>query len=503
MGKPPILISWIGATDLKACEQGDKDGPGPIANAVTTQAYKEVALLSDYPEGRTRPFLEWLQKKTASPVTIRQVKLTDPTDFEEIYQAATAHVRAKQKEFGRDTPLTFHISPGTSQMGAVWIILSASKFPAELIKSSREHGVKKATLPFEIAADYIPDLLKQRDKELERLAAGLPSEAKEFRDIIHRSKEMRRVIHQAQRVAIRSIPVLIEGESGTGKELLARAIHQAGPRKDKPFIAVNCGAIPPELIESELFGHEKGAFTGAAATRKGHFESANGGTIFLDEIGELPPMAQVKLLRVLQEKEVTRLGSSRPTKLDVRIIAATNRSLITQTTEGAFREDLFYRLAVAIIKIPPLRDRAGDVSLLIDQLLKTVNKENQKDPAYENKKISAGAKNLMLRHPWPGNVRELLNTLHRAAVWSDGSTITEEDMKEALLQIPQRQPPGGIPDQAIENGIDLPNILAEIASHYLKLAMEKTYNNKTKAAKLLGLPSYQTLTNWLKKYGLE
>jgi transcriptional regulator with PAS, ATPase and Fis domain len=180
---------------------------------------------------------------------------------------------------------------------------------------------------------------------------------------------MKRVIALARRVAIRSIPVLIEGESGTGKELMARAIHQASPRAAKPFITVNCGAIPPELVESEFFGHRRGSFTGAVSDRKGHFERADGGTLFLDEIGELPKAIQVKLLRTLQEGEVTPVGSSEARKVDVRVVAATNRTLISEVAEGNFREDLFYRLAVAIIKLPPLRERAGDLSLLIDALL--------------------------------------------------------------------------------------------------------------------------------------
>lgn len=370
-----LLICWIGATDLKSCESGEENGPGPIANAVTAEDYKEIALINDYQKDRAERYVEWLKDKTTSPISLRCVKLNDPTDFEGIYKAASELILDKQKEHGKDIPLTFHLSPGTSQMSAVWIILSASKFRAELIKSSREHGVQTANLPFEISADYIPDLLRQRDKELEKLASGVPSEAQEFKDIIHRSNEMQRVIHKAQRVAIRSIPVLIEGESGTGKELLARAIHIASPRKNKPFLAINCGAISPELIESELFGHKKGAFTGATNTRLGHFESANGGTLFLDEISDLPLLAQVKLLRVMQEKEITRIGTSNPIAIDTRIIVATNKSLLEMTTEGTFREDLFYRLAVAIIKLPPLRKREGDIGLLVDSLLKVVNKE--------------------------------------------------------------------------------------------------------------------------------
>ena len=196
---------------------------------------------------------------------------------------------------------------------------------------------------------------------------------------------MAHLVERAQRVALRNVPVLLEGESGTGKELFARAIHRDSPRRDQPFIPVNCGAIPQALVESELFGHEKGTFTGANAQRKGHFESANGGTIFLDEIGELPKDMQVRLLRVLQEGEVVRLGASKPINVDVRIVAATNRTLIEEVGEGRFREDLFYRIAVAYLKLPPLRDRPGDLGLLIDHLIDQINRESEEQPGYRRK----------------------------------------------------------------------------------------------------------------------
>src|SRR5690606_4522319 len=200
-------------------------------------------------------------------------------------------------------------------------------FPAELVESSREHGLRTASVPFDISADFIPDLLREQDERLRQRSAAEPPDAPEFADIIHRSRVMARLVQRARRVAIRNVPVLIEGESGTGKEMLARAIHRASMRRERPFVPVNCGAIPDDLVESELFGHEKGAFTGANQARKGYFEAADGGTLFLDELGELPGPAQVKLLRVLQEGEVVRLGSTKAAKVDVRIVAATNRTL--------------------------------------------------------------------------------------------------------------------------------------------------------------------------------
>jgi transcriptional regulator with PAS, ATPase and Fis domain len=354
-------------------------------------------------------------------------------------------------------------------------------------------------VPFDISADFIPDLLRRPDDTLERLSAGLPPEAPEFSSIIHRSQGMQRVIARGRLIAPRSVPVLIEGESGTGKELVARAIHRASSRHKGPFVAVNCGAIPSELVESELFGHEKGAFTGADRIHIGYFEAATGGTLFLDEIGELAAPAQVKLLRVLQEDQVVRVGATKPIAIDVRIIAATNRSLTFEIQEGRFREDLFYRLAVAVLQLPPLRDRQGDLSLLIDRLLDQVNQESAEEPGYQKKVLSSGARNLMLAHSWPGNVRELLNTIRRAAIWSAGPSIRVEDMRDAILPATSRLSTE-ILNRPLGEGLKLPEILTMVARHYLNRAVEEARGNKTKAAELVGLPSYQTFTNWLKRY---
>ena len=307
-----ILICWLGATDLKAASQNEKVGLGPIGQAAIARSYDEIALISDYGKDRTSPYIAWLQEKSLSKITVHYESLSSPTNFGEIYQTASRIVSDKITEHGPSVSLTFHLSPGTPAMAAVWIILAKTRFPAELIESSLEHGVRTASVPFDMSAEFIPDLLRGPDKRLEKLSAGLPPEAPEFESIVHRSRIMNRVITKARHIAPRSVPVLIEGETGTGKELLARAIHEASPRKGKPFLAVNCGAIPSELIESELFGHEKGAFTGADKQKIGYFEAANTGTLFLDEIGELPIPAQSKILRALQEKEITRVGATQP-----------------------------------------------------------------------------------------------------------------------------------------------------------------------------------------------
>lgn len=497
-----VFVSWIGRTDLRARTEEETVGVGPIAQAVDVLAFDRIILLHDYPKAEIKPYAEWVRARTTAKVDLHFEPLSGPTNFGEIYKAAVRTVSEALQGQAKEIELSFHLSPGTPAMAAVWILLAKTRFPAELLESSRDHGVRTAEVPFDIAVDFLPDLLRERDERLRELSGAEPPEAPEFADIIYRSRVMDRLVQRARRVAVRNVPVLIEGESGTGKEMIARAIHRASTRNAASFLPVNCGAIPDELVESELFGHEKGAFTGANDQRKGYFEAANGGTLFLDELGELPGPAQVKLLRVIQEGEVVRLGSTKAAKVDVRIIAATNRTLTEEISAGRFREDLFYRLAVAVLNIPPLRDRAGDLGLLIDRLLQQVNEEAKVEPEFTHKKLSAGARNLMLSHPWPGNVRELLNTLRRAAIWSDNATITVEDAREALLPAgPARQTDAF--ERTLGGGFNLPDLLTEIARHYLGRAIDEASGNKTQAAELVGLPSYQTLTNWLKKYGVE
>jgi transcriptional regulator with GAF, ATPase, and Fis domain len=501
-----ILISWLGRTDLRAVNESEQVGVGPVAQALRTGRFDQLELICDCPAEAADSYLDWLRPQTQAAINRHLVVLPSPTDFDAIYRHArdVANAAMDPSASGGDSRLTFHLSPGTPAMAAVWIILAKTRFPAELIESSLQHGVRTVSVPFDLSADFLPDLLRRPDTELTRLTAGLPPAAPAFEAIVYESPVMQRVVARARRVALRSIPVLIEGESGTGKELLARAIHQSSPRQDSPFIVVNCGAIPSELIESELFGHEKGAFTGATSARKGVFEAADHGTLFLDEVGELPKSAQVRFLRALQEGEITRVGATNSITVDVRIVAATNRSLIREVGDGRFREDLFYRVAVAVINLPPLRDRGDDAALLLDRLLEQVNRESATEPGYEPKQLSVAARKLLLDHPWPGNVRELLNTLRRAAVWTPGPCIDAEDARDALLPSPATgSGQDAILARDVRRGIELNAIIEQVARHYLAQAMDVTGGNKARAAKLLGFGNATTLTNWLKKYGVE
>jgi len=505
---PRILACWLGMADIRA-SRGEtapptgRGGLGPIASAVEARDYSEIVILSDQTKATNSAYGSWLKARGGPPVRFVAAKLTSPTDFGEIHQAAVGVIGDLIAKHGDAAPLTLHLSPGTPAMAAVWILLAKTRFPAaELIESSPEAGVKTASVPFDISAEYLPDLLFRPDADLQRLSQGQPEGAPEFNDIIHRCVQMKELVQRAKRVAIRDVPVLILGESGTGKELFANAIHRSSHRRYKPFLAVNCGAIPSELVDAELFGHEKGAFTGADRARKGYFEEADGGTLFLDEIGELPQDAQVKLLRVLQEDEVRRVGGAAKTyKVDVRIIAATHRNLLEAIESNAFREDLFYRIAVGVLQIPPLRDRKGDLGLLIDGLLTQINAKAARQPDYVAKKLSPSARNLLLAHRWPGNVRELQNTLTRATIWSQGDTVSAQDMRESLLAVPPSRLRTA--DEPLGDGFQLTEFLGELERRYVERAWKESGKRVKVAAELLGFPNYQNFSDRMKKYGLR
>jgi DNA-binding NtrC family response regulator len=266
--------------------------------------------------------------------------------------------------------------------------------------------------------------------------------------IVGHSAAMRALTDLILKAAPHDCPVLIQGESGTGKELVARAIHSASRRASGPFIAVNCGAIPEALIEAQLFGHQKGSFTGATSDKRGYFEEASSGTIFLDEIGEMPLSAQVKLLRVLQEKEVVRLGATKPSKVNMRVVAATNRDLTIRIAEGQFRADLYYRLNVVTISLPPLRERRQDIPLLAANFLQKLQGDHQN---HQPIKIDQGALDLLASHDWPGNVRQLENAVQSLLVFAQGSTITAGDVARSL---------GGQSAQAVREEESRPAITA-------------------------------------------
>ena len=386
-------------------------------------------------------------------------------------------------------------------MAVIWIVLARTRFPAGLIQTTRDHGVQEVKFFTDVADAFLPEYLQRGGQRIEKLAAGPTGSATEFAAVVHRSQAVEHQIELARRMAAYEVPILILGETGTGKELFAEAVHKSSSRSGGPFVPVNCGAIAPELANSELFGHAKGAFTSAVRDHAGHFEAANGGTLFLDEIGDLPLDTQVRLLRVLQSKVVTRVGGQKPNPVDVRIVAATHRDLAAEVAAGQFREDLFHRLAVGILNLPPLRERGADVELLVDHFLAQINDEGTGKPEAIRKKLSRDAIKVLSAHPWPGNVRELYHTLMRAVIWSRGEMIDAADIRTALLPIPtdSRSPLR----RPLTQGFDLEELLDEVKSHYIGMALAKCGGKKTAAARLLGFSNHQTLGNWMKRLRID
>jgi DNA-binding NtrC family response regulator len=332
--------------------------------------------------------------------------------------------------------------------------------------------------------------LRARNDELQ----GLLNDRFKFEGVVGVSAAMRSVIEQSRLVAGTRASALIEGESGTGKELIARAIHFNSPRANGPFVPIHCAAIPETLLESELFGSEKGAFTGAIQRRIGHFESADGGTVFLDEVSEIPLDVQVKLLRVLEQREITRVGANRPTAIDIRLVAATNKNLETLVESGRFRQDLYYRLNVVRITLPPLRERAEDIPPLVRHFLEELCRQHQRPSL----RISAEALERITAFPWPGNIRELRNAIEQMVVFATGETIEVPNLPPAIRGTPSGAGTPASQPSILNGGLNL----GEVERQCILRALEQTGQNRTQAAACLGI-SRRTLQRRLKELGLE
>jgi len=362
------------------------------------------------------------------------------------------------------------------------VVLTATKTVSTAVEAMKRGAADYVTKPFELEALRIKvrQLLEHRrlEEEVERLREEV-EDRRRLCGLVGRSSVMHDVFRQVERVAKARASVLITGESGTGKELAARAIHELSPRATGPFIAINCGAIPHNLIESELFGHEKGAFTDAVERRIGRFEAASGGTLFLDEIGELDSPVQVKLLRALQERVIERLGSGRPIEVDVRVLAATNRDLERDVAEGRFRPDLFYRINVVPLAMPPLRERRDDIPLLVSHFLEQACRESGRQVRLAPETLDA-----LERYSWPGNVRELENALEHGLAMAEGEVIRPDDLPRAVGRAGEAEL---LRDQWRTGTLGFEEAVARFESQLLREALESHDWNQTRAASHLGI----------------
>ena len=363
----------------------------------------------------------------------------------------------------------------------------------EAMKAGAYDYVSKPFKPDEVVlvlrkAEERLRLSRENRRLRSELAAGFRIE-----NFIGSSPALQEMLRQVRKVAPTKTTVLLTGESGTGKELVARALHELSPRAAMPFVAVNCGAIPAELLESELFGHVRGAFTDASRDKKGLAAEADGGTLFLDEIGELPLALQVKLLRFLEDEQVRRVGDTRSERVDVRVVAATARDLARAVKEGQFREDLFYRLNVVNVRLPPLRERPDDVPALVEHFLAKYRRLRPEAPLTG---VSPQALEVLRSHRWPGNVRELEHAVERAVVLADGPLVQEDDLPDEVRAAPA--------PAALAPGRDLSvkRAFRSLEEQFIRAALDRTGGNRTRAAELLDL-SYRALLYKIKEYGIE
>jgi len=373
------------------------------------------------------------------------------------------------------------------------VVLTATKTVATAVEAMKRGAADYVTKPFEVDALRLKvrRFLEQRDleREVERLRDEVAARDR-LGALLGRSAPMQQLFRAVRRVAGSRASILVRGESGTGKELVARAIHELGPRRDAPFVAVNCAAIPETLMESELFGHERGAFTDAREARMGKFEAAGGGTLFLDEIGEISPAVQAKLLRVLQERTIERLGGGRPIEVDVRIVAATNRDLEAAVAAGEFRSDLYYRINVVPLEVPPLRARRDDIPLLVASFLERL----AADEGGPRRELSAEAWEALQRHDWPGNVRELENAIERATTLAEGPGIGLEDLPEEVRL-------AGLKAAVRAGQMPFDEAVSRFERDLLQEALERARWNQTRAAEHLGITRRQ-LKLKMDRYGL-
>jgi len=456
---------------------------------------KDKILVAD-DEQSMREFLEIMFKKEGYHVSLAPngeevLKLAE----KEIFDLVLLDIRMPRLDGISVLKKLKAISPET-----IVIMITAYASADTAIKAMKEGAYDYITKPFKVEEIklIIKNALEKKNLQQENiLLKQVVRDRYHFDNIIGQSSKMLTLYDLLEKVAPTKTNILITGESGTGKELVAKAIHYNSPRKDKPFVTLNCGAIPEPLIESELFGHMKGAFTDAIATKKGLFELADEGTIFLDEISELPLLMQVKLLRVLQDKEFKRVGGTEDIRVDVRIISATNRDLEEGVREKRFREDLFYRLNVIQIKIPPLREKREDIPLLTTHFLKKYSEELNKNMST----ISPEALRILLNYDYPGNVRELQNIIERAVALESTQELTAQNLSSYLdEQLPLKKRPL---DLEIPNeGIDLEKVVEDLERTLLLKALEKTKGIKKKAADLLHI-NFRSMRYRLEKYRLN
>lgn len=523
--KRRTLVSWVGATDLASMAKDvggaiqeqvvqaikrpirESDLGGPIKTLLRHEQFDQIWLLNNYHQFLEEAFVDWLGVE-AKFAQIEEIK--SPTDYASIYLAVDKFLGELFSDTNtRPTDFCIFLTPGTPAMAASWVLIGKSKYSPTFYQAYKDE-CSVTEIPFDISL-HIRDVIGKTDSAYELMRGANPEEFEAFAEMVGQSDSMKEVIGRAKRIAIRDVPVLILGESGTGKTRIAEAIHNASVRKGNKFATVNCAAMPADLLESELFGHVEGSFTGASKDKAGLFETTDGGTLFLDEIGECPLDLQAKLLSVLQPltgkgpsvRKLRRVGGDKESEVDVRVIAATNRNLVDLVNEKKFREDLFYRLAAITLRLPPIRERGEDIVRIANTLLTQINDQFQQgDPNYIPKSLNEDAEQFVRNQRWPGNVRQVYNALLQAAVLNADAEISDSDLASSLAEIPGQES-SSILDRTVEDGFDLNDVIAELRRHYIQKALSKSGGSAPQAATLLGYATSQTLRNHMKELGIK
>ena len=506
-----ILLSFVGNRDpyvdgsgAQAAAGGTEPELGPVLSLLQAREFTRVVLFctgSSYVE-RARMVQETVEAESAGiKFNFVSIDLESPIDYEEIYRELRRSVDLLLSSIEHlPHRLSILLDPGTPQMQTAWFLLVASGYvTADLLQGvpPRFAGGAYKVRTVDMSRDIFPGLtIGVREGPPGDIKPGPhPAGSADFEDpeghwirsstpqIIGSSPAFQAVMDQALKVAPYDISVVVRGETGTGKEVVARLIHDSSRRAGKPFVAVNCAAINPNLAESEFFGHEKGAFTGADRNRLGQFRAADGGTVFLDEIGDLPLEIQAKLLRVLEDNTLVPVGGDTSVSVDVRIIAATNRDLDALVAQATFRRDLYERLAQVTVSIPPLRDRSEDIPLLLHHFIEKWNRKYD-----ESKGFGEEAFSFLMEYPWPGNVRELQNTVSATCAMGRSSAIGPELLPAAVLRHFNRDRSiAGVPSEIPEDGMDIKAVFHNLEKSYYEEAIKRAGGNAEQAARLLGL----------------
>lgn len=496
-----ILLSFTGFHDPYGKSLvGKDDQPGPVLSAVNAVPFDRVILFSTPRTveitGATALAIE--SRHHGLAVEVVDLALNDPTDYRSILIALRGHGTAIRERFP-NADICISTASGTPQMHACWLLLAAShELPAQLLHvrppqflMDGEPAVSVVDLTrsdFPIVRPALPNIELAADGETPQ--PNLSSALHEL-GMVAQHASTHTAVQKAAAVAPYNVPVLILGETGTGKELFARLVHRLSQRVIQKFVPINCGAIPADLVESTLFGHKKGAFTGATADLVGKFELANGGTLFLDEVGELPPAVQVKLLRVLEDSVIEPIGSNQQRQVDVRIIAATNRNLPEEIKAGRFREDLYYRLNTGIIRLPSLRERRTEIPTLAVAILDSINQMLKKQ-----RQISSEALIKLQGHEWPGNVRDLRNVLQRAVIYSASRAMIQP--ADIIFDEFGRTTAADSNIPEPQERFQLEGYISDVRQKLMLQALEISSGNQSEAARLLGITA-QAVSNFQKK----